>query len=428
MNKVLYYCSKSCFEPTNYTNFDYEFRKIHNAGNKLFQYSVEKFFRENNVEYKCTIEPPEIINNTYNKVVITPANIFGKHAKKQLKFYTDFISKLKVPVYFLSCGIQKTDDISIKDLTKEIGTLSKKLINAVYETGGEFALRGNITKEFFNAIVPSNTATVTGCPAMYMFKNLQIPNIKVSYSEFKPLINGTITYIKQKNISKIFDEFPNSEYFDQDEFTNVLLKDLSNVKIEELLEKYSYIGTKLLAQNRIKFFYDIPVWMNYIIDNNFNFSFGSRIHGNIISILCKIPAVVNYKDDRVKEICEFYDIPCFKDTDKEINLYDIYLNADYNKFNQNFEKHYNNYVNFMKNCGFIGKTNKINKLEEAEFLLSTPVNDTSYIKHKLANFNTKAYIKREKLFKLMHAILLGKARRKMKNKYILVQELKHLSI
>ena len=57
MNKVLYYCTKSCFESTDYTNFDYEFRKIHNAGNKLFQYSVEKFFRENNVEYKCTIEP-----------------------------------------------------------------------------------------------------------------------------------------------------------------------------------------------------------------------------------------------------------------------------------------------------------------------------------------------------------------------------------
>lgn len=68
----------------------------------------------------------------------------------------------------------------------------------------------------------------------------------------------------------------------------------------------------MLSENKIKLFYDIPIWMKYLKDKQFNFSFGSRIHGSILPILCNIPALVDCIDSRTREICEFFEIPILK--------------------------------------------------------------------------------------------------------------------
>lgn len=200
MKPILFYTEKSVFEATNYDNFQDDFRVFHNSGNKLFQYSVEKFLQDNCINYVCKKPELDKINSQYSKVIITPANILGKYAINNLVQIVNLVKKIKIPVYFLSIGIQKDDNISIKELAKQIGTISKELINAVYATGGEFGLRGYITKEFFDYIVPNNTAVVTGCPSIFMNGIISVSNKKVELEKFKPVINGTMYYLKRNNM------------------------------------------------------------------------------------------------------------------------------------------------------------------------------------------------------------------------------------
>lgn len=427
MGKVLYLAARSVLKPTDYNCFKQDFKAFHNSGNKLFQYSVEKFLYENGVDYECGIYEPDYINNHYERVIITPANILAKYAKDKLVYYYKLIKKLKVPVIFLSIGIQKNNDSDFEDLKKDVGKETKKLAEAVYKTGGEFGLRGYATKEFMDLIIPDNTAVVTGCPSVYMNKDLCITNEKVEHKDFKPLINGTMFYLRGKNFYSLFEKYNNAVYIDQDEFADILLhRDYSNKNFEALLSDYSYIGIKLLSEDRLKFFYDITDWINYIKTGGFNFSFGSRIHGNILPILAGVPAVVDCQDSRTAEICDFYSIPRTK-SGQNSDLYDIYLNADYSEFNKNFETHYKNYKDFMKNHGLCTDITKELLTEVSDKIrIFDYYNDTSYLKADLEKFDIKEFSKKYDYLKFMHNITLGKPRRRYKKLYKLASECMYL--
>lgn len=421
MKPVLFYTEKSVFEATNYDNFQDDFRVFHNSGNKLFQYSVEKFLQDNCINYTCKRPKLDEINNHYSKVIITPANILGKHAINNLVQIVNLVKKIKIPVYFLSIGIQKDDNISIKELAKQIGTISKELINAVYATGGEFGLRGYITKEFFDYIVPNNTAVVTGCPSIFMNGIISVSNKKVELEKFKPVINGTMYYLKRKNMLDVLEQYTGFEYIDQDEFANELYLNKKYNDIEDALSKCTYIGTKMLSENKIKLFYDIPIWMKYLKDKQFNFAFGSRIHGSILPILCNIPSLVDCIDSRTREICEFFEIPILKKYDK--NLYELYLSTDYTAFNKTFPEKYQLYKDFMMNKLKLS-TNITNIQYDIISNFKMPKqNDNSYLKNLLKDFNKDVYTKKYLQYKILHKLTFGKIRKDYKNKYLLVEEL-----
>lgn len=95
MKPILFYTEKSVFEATNYDNFQDDFRVFHNSGNKLFQYSVEKFLQDNCINYVCKKPELDEINSQYSKVIITPANILGKHAINNLVQIVNLVKKIK---------------------------------------------------------------------------------------------------------------------------------------------------------------------------------------------------------------------------------------------------------------------------------------------------------------------------------------------
>lgn len=88
----------------------------------------------------------------------------------------------------------------------------------------------------------------------------------------------------------------------------------------ELLQKYGYFGVKLLAEGRVRYFANLQEWYRYI-EKNVDFMFGTRIHGNLISLLAGKPACVyihkgNY-DLRVRELAEFYAVPIVTDEKRQ---------------------------------------------------------------------------------------------------------------
>lgn len=346
---------RQVLRPVNYGSFERDWVKQNggNSGNKLYNTAVEQYLTKEDIVYSYYTgdEPAEQINEKYDMAVFTTANIFNANpaVTSQLEDFAALIGQFKIPVYILGCGLQCAGYEDIKALAEAIKKPARAFLEAVYRTGGELALRGYATKEFLDAVMP-NTAVVTGCPSFYQRGGkLTISNDKVSEEQFKPSINGNLKYLKQIGMLPVFDQYKNSIYMDQDEFAPVLyFHDAKrDGNIFEITRKKTFCGTTLLAEDRIRLLYDVPVWLDYFKQQEISFSCGSRIHGNIAATLAGVPAKVIYRDARTRELAEFFELPVSAAYDKQKSLYQVYLEADYTKFNQHFHRKFEAFEEFM---------------------------------------------------------------------------------
>lgn len=350
---------RQVLEPVNYLLFEDGWKKQHggNSGNKLFISAVEQYLTKEDIEYEYYTgeQVIEDINNSFQMAVLPLANIFNadENVVRQLNEYTHLIEKFKIPVYILGCGIQCKSYDDIDELANAIRTPVERFLKAIYQTGGELALRGYATKEFLDKIM-LNSAVVTGCPSIYQRGyGLQLTNEKVEEKIFRPLINGNLKYLKEIDMLSAFEKYATSIYLDQDEFSQWLyfskipLKDKS---IWRLVRKKTYWGVRLLSEGRIKLLYDVPYWIKYLQTKGFHFSCGSRIHGNIAAILAGIPAMVVYRDARTRELAEFLELPCCSSINGKV-LYEEYLQSDYTQFNKGFANKFKAFERFMVSHG-----------------------------------------------------------------------------
>ncbi len=351
---------RQVLRPVDYSTFEEAWIKqgFGNAGNKLYNTAVEQYLTKEDITYSYYTgeETAEEINDRYDMAIFTTANIFNAnpYVTPELEEFASAISKFKIPVYILGCGLQcaRYDEIGV--LANAIKEPTTKFLKAVYQTGGELALRGYATKEFLDKVMPNNTAVVTGCPSFYQRgSGLRISNEKVSETEFRPSINGNLKYLKQIGMLQVFEEYQNSVYVDQDELAHVLYfyhaRKYRNTL--ELVRKRTLCGVKLLAEDRVRLFYDVPVWLSWFREQNITFSCGSRIHGNIAATLAQVPAMVVYRDARTRELAEFFELPNQSGFDKRKSLYEVYLETDYTKFNQNFADKFKNFEKFVISHG-----------------------------------------------------------------------------
>lgn len=310
----------------------------------------------------------EEINELFDIVILSCANIFAITYKSLMEHYVEFFSKIHKPVYVISCGVQANDYSQLDELVDNIGEVSKRFIDSIYKTGGEFSLRGYFTKEFFDRIT-RNTAKVTGCPSLYQVgKNLTINKKNILREDLKPVVNGQNFMLSTKFYKKIFDEYKQAVFVDQDHYGVYLydpemqdLDSMSFTSMLKLVKKEGYLGLKLASENRLLYFADMPQWRDVLISEKFNFSFGARIHGNIMSILSGIPGVVHAWDIRTQEMADFFDIPFVNTTDLAgKDLFDIYENIDFTKFNKTFSSKYEAYEEFLRECKIVNKVNAEN--------------------------------------------------------------------
>lgn len=360
----------SDFRPTDYTTLAERARKeldgkIPNFGNKVWlQGIISAISTPNNTyEYGYDDLTADYINNNFDCVLLPLANCFSKSWIRYLEKRASYIEKIKIPVYVIACGIQANSYDEIDELVGTLKTPATNFIKSVYDTGGEFALRGYFTQEFFHRL-GFRDAVVTGCPSLFqMGRDLVISNDKVSKSDLTATINGTFKLpVTYKNIrtsdfvcqDKFGKFLYDPEYLKKNPFT--LRRILKHVK------RGDYAFVQALADNRIKLFGDTQQWMSYYVQNDVGFSFGSRIHGTIMPILSGVPSLCYTMDARTKEMAEFFDIPHTEPSEslKNKDLYDWYLETDYSKFNENFPKRFDAFEAFLRKCGLVENINQEN--------------------------------------------------------------------
>lgn len=355
MKKILIHNSVSCFDYSALSSFHSCYQYFYNSGNCVFFFAFENFLRTCNIDYECSTNyPADYINEHFSCVIELRANLFSKNCKC-LDYYYKSLIGVKIPIFFLTTGIQLEKESEFESLISVIGDKSKRLIDLVYSTGGEFGLRGNYSKFFFDQI-SDNTAEVIGCTSILLAnKDLNVSNNKVDKNNFKPVINGHIQDLKSKYYETIISKNNIVAYLDQDEFGKILYQQ-KNENYIRLVRLYSKLGVDLLCKSKVKSFYSVPEWSNYL-KNNCNFVFGTRIHGAILPILNQISSLVFVKDLRVKELCDFYSIPYIYGGGEVVSdLYELYQRTDFSEFNGKFSKQYDLLIHFLVNHKIISSS------------------------------------------------------------------------
>ncbi|GHU16200.1 hypothetical protein FACS1894163_05100 [Spirochaetia bacterium] len=413
MKKLLIYHNKSkstdrrILEPTDYHSLWNEYRNDKgNSGNKLWLQTIVQCLTSPDIVYDYLTDglTSEVINSEYDAIIAPRGNMFGiDRIYTELQRLTNEFKKIRIPIYIVGVGAQAPDYKDINWLYLNIKKDAADFINTVYETGGEFGLRGYFTKELFDKL-GFKDAAVIGCPSMYqMGKNLTVQNSKVARNDFKPLLNGNIRYLQYPKIEKVFNDHKDSVFMDQDQFIEILYSsefqeknNMSKKNIKELMNKYSTAGINLLCEGRIKLYYDVPTWFNFITQRGYNFSFGQRIHGNIAPILNGIPAVVHYHDSRTRELAEFFNIPMIDKIPKNKDLYDIYLDADYTRFNKEFESKFENFKNFLAKCNITESTDNKEAFKKIQnnIVFDEPIIINQQFIDKLSGLTTVVSVKR----------------------------------
>lgn len=384
-----------------------------NWGNKLwFQGLYSEINTADNEIFFRQDETYEEINNNYDLIIYPMANFFAQEHVSSTESIRKVFSAIKIPVYIIACGAQADSYEDLDKLVEQIGEPSKRFISAIYNTGGEFALRGNFTKAFFTKL-GFPTAVVTGCPSLYqMGPSFKVDGPIKDLTPEKIIINGKIKYFE-----KILQALPKSIYIDQDQYfaplfePNYLMQHgrgsfLRSAAIFEYL--YGAYSAQLLAENRIIMMPDMGPWFSYLRYHGFQYSVGTRIHGNIMSILCNIPSTVVAIDTRTKEIAEFFNIPYYDLTEGTKKkhfcpdkIFELYQQANYTKFNKNFRSKYENYVGFLRQKGIVQHINYENEFFNDRFNFSevSSINKYEFIKYanKLRKYRIPIYIGKQVL-------------------------------
>lgn len=340
---------------------------LHNSGDLVyFLAGYSYLFEKNDVHYlSCPIDEiigrlnkdPNWAKDNFDIVVIMHANLYNKNCVSIMDSLSLFYKLVQIPIYCLGVGCQSSADYD-DSFVKSIKGSIQKHNDALLENGGDITLRGDFTRHCMELCGYSGLF-VSGCPSLYVRSpDNPIINEKVNESDFIPMISGRMV----SDYSSLFKKYPKSCFFDQDLYMDILY---APEQIDPKDKRFNKTFFELYKNDRILGSLEYQTWVSQILDGKFNFSFGSRIHGNLIALQLNIPACVNVIDSRTREIAEFYKIPNVVSNPFEIeDIYSMYKSLDYGSFNENYEIKYREFSAYLDSKNIEHSLGTLNALQK----------------------------------------------------------------
>lgn len=410
--KILLCGDKNQFLPFNYNVSAAEASKAmgQNSGNNVFGFALQKMTLCNSVQVdmrpiEWVLKHTDIINNEYEACLYSPANILAVWAKdSNLPMWSDALHKIKIPFHFIGIGAQSDRNYNL-DFVDIIRHEGYDFIKSILDTGGNVGLRGYFTADVVKKLgFKERDFTVTGCPSIFMNgPDTKIHKKDISRDSLKPIFNGNHFWFCE-DFHHYFYDYPQSVFICQDLFY-ALLYDIQSFDKKDLYLLQGTLFADLFKENRIKLYCDYLSWDKDIRQGGFNFCVGSRIHGNVTSLLAGIPSYVDAVDSRVRELAEFFDIPHGFIDDAQTNLFELYEKANYTRFNETFSSKYQNFKSFMEKSGLpcLENMNIVNKEISKLHFKQPKIKTTPNIIEKLSNLTPSDNKKKKsKLYNFIH--------------------------
>ena len=348
-----------------------------NIGNMLFPYSISRTLLRKNMLIDMIATGKNFskydvkqINSNYDCLILPFANAFRASFINKLEKVTKLVEQLKIPCIVVGVGAQAGLDQSIQN--KELEDAVKNFMRAILDKSAIVGLRGEFTAEYLKKLgfQAEKHYTVIGCPSMYLYGK-ELPEMKVT--ELTP--HSNVSTNSKIHLSQKFHDFmyrsreaiPNWHYVPQviEEIYRMYLgKPWASDFVKKIPKHFPVEFTDpIYASGKGITFVNVPSWLEYLSKKDF--SFGSRIHGNIASILSGTPCYIIVSDSRIKELVDYHNIPHMleKDLKTDTNIFDLHNSADFGALRKGHEERFMHYLDFLNQNGLETIYNKEGDVE-----------------------------------------------------------------
>jgi Polysaccharide pyruvyl transferase len=329
-----------------------------NTGNLVFSQAVYRLLSAAGADVETSglaRSHPRVINSRFDHVVIPLANAFRSTYLETLDALSNLIEQLSIPVTVLGVGSQA----SLKGVYKGADTVdpaTTRFVRAVLNHSPSIGVRGDHTRDYLKSLgFGDEHVKVIGCPSMFMYgPNLKVEKKVESLSYDSPIAFNVSPYVPEMGPLSLYaaEHFPNLVYMAQ------------NIQTLELMLYGSYPKGKrmnamaasgapitlehpLIRSDRVRFFLDPKTWFEHLAE--YDFSFGTRIHGNIAALLAGTPALLLAHDSRTLELAEYHEIPhrTITSIEDDADPLSLYAECDWNRLNKAHPDRWDSFASFL---------------------------------------------------------------------------------
>lgn len=334
-----------------------------NTGNLVFSQATYRLLSTSDAKLKTSglaKSRPAELNERFDHVVIPLANAFRAGYLDTLDALSTLIEKLSIPVTVLGVGAQASLEGAYRR-GDEVAEAARRFVRAVLERSPSIGVRGDFTGAYVRALgFSDDQVDVIGCPSMFMYgPDLHVTKRVEQLTRESPIALNISPYVREMGPISLdhAERYPNLIYMAQNHRTLELMLWGHYPYPEKRLEALAAAGSPvtldhpLIRQDRVRFFVDPQTWFEHL--RGYDFSFGTRIHGNISALLAGTPALVLAHDSRTLELAEYHSIPCrmIPELGADVDAADLYAEADWEPMNKVHRSRWETFATFLGRHG-----------------------------------------------------------------------------
>ncbi|MFE6036193.1 polysaccharide pyruvyl transferase family protein [Streptomyces sp. NPDC056452] len=332
-----------------------------NAGNLIFSDAAHKILTTPRAEVfsngiRTDPSAAERINEEYDAFVVPLANAFRPTFERPLKRMTQLIKKLRIPVVVLGVGAQASLGYDASRL-KPMEPTVREFVTEVLNRSASIGVRGEFTEQYLKDM-GFRDVEVIGCPSMFLNGDTFRIEKKTEALTADSLVsvNGSHSAVRSHGLDAIIrqahERYPHLRFVGQNLLEAQLLhwRETAN-PIGAQTSMPTHPSHPMYREGKVRLYVDPVTWINEL--RAYDFSFGSRIHGNIAALLAGVPSTVLCSDSRTLELCRYFGIPHRKitETPKNIDPAELYEAADFGELVNGHKERFLRFTGFMERNG-----------------------------------------------------------------------------
>jgi len=329
-----------------------------NAGNLVFSLAAQRILRTAQTtvtadRFRIDDRDADRINERYDAYVIPLANAFRPTFEPVLLRLTQLIRRLRIPVVILGVGAQSNSRYDLARL-RPMEPSVRAFVSAVLDRSPSIGVRGELTHDYLRAL-GFRDVEVIGCPSLFIHgDNLHVEKRRPVLDRESHLAINVSPYVLAMGpiVARHVERYPGLTYIPQDIDTlEMLLWREIGADVDPADPRPIHLAHPLFRDDKVRFFLDPAPWFEFL--SGLDFSFGTRIHGNIAALIAGTPAVVLAHDSRTLELARYFEIPhrLMPEVPADVDAADLYAEADYGPFNRGHAARFATFTGFLERHG-----------------------------------------------------------------------------
>ncbi|MDH6215660.1 polysaccharide pyruvyl transferase family protein [Streptomyces pseudovenezuelae] len=335
-----------------------------NSGNLIFSDASHKILQTPDTEVvsngiRTDIAAADRINEEYDAFVVPLANAFRPSFEPQLQRLTRLISRLKIPVVVLGIGAQAGLNYNAARL-KPMEETVRGFVSAVLDRSASIGVRGEFTETYLRDLGFQDVELI-GCPSLFMYgKELTVQKGASELTAASRIaVNGSHSAVQKQGLDKVIARaharYPHLTFIGQNlsDAQQLHWRDLSHPNAT-VTAMPTHPDHPMYREDKARVYIDPITWIDDLRD--YDFSFGSRIHGNIAALLAGTPATVLCSDSRTLELCRYFEIPHrrideLRENPEAADPAALYAEADFSGLVGNHHERFERFTSFLDRNG-----------------------------------------------------------------------------